>query len=107
MWPSVVVVAYEAPVLLEQVRLSLVRFMERFYLADGCGSAHARGDMLNPQFPAVLIKLGYSTSSRLKLCSLIREYLFRNTIPLNRFLKQQQSVFSRWAPNLNRTSYEA
>ena len=101
MWSGVVVVADEAPVHLEQVKLHFVSFMKSFNLAAGGRPADAGSDILNPQFPAVLIKLGYSTYSRLKLCSLISEYLFRNTIPLNRFLKQQQSVFSHWAPNLN------
>ena len=101
MGPGVVVVANEAPVLIEQVRLSLVRFMERFYLADGCGPAHASSDMLNTQLLAVQSKLRRPSSSMLKLRSLISKHLFRNTIPLNGFFKQQNSVFSSWTPNLN------
>ena len=49
MGSCVVVVAYEAPVHLEEVRLNFVRLVERLYLADGCGPAHAGSDMLNPQ----------------------------------------------------------
>ena len=49
MGSGVVVVAYEAPVQLEQVRLSFVRRVECLYLANGCGPANARSDMLNPK----------------------------------------------------------
>ena len=48
MGSGVVVVTYEAPVHLEQVRLSFVRLVERLYLANGCGPADARSDMLIP-----------------------------------------------------------
>jgi hypothetical protein len=49
MWPCVVVVAYEAPVLLEQVRFDFVCFVESFNFAAGCRSADAGSDMLNFQ----------------------------------------------------------
>jgi len=107
MRPRVVVVADEAPVLIKQVRLNLVRFVERFYLAYSCGPAYAGSDMLNPQLATVPRKLGGSSSGRLKLCSLISKYLLWNTIPLNGFYKQQNSVFSCWTPNLNRASDES
>jgi len=84
---GVVVVAYEAPVHLEQVRLRLVGFMERLYLAYGCGPANAGSDMLNSKFVAVLVKLGCSSSSRLKLCSMVSKDLSGNAISFNRFLK--------------------
>ena len=45
----VIVVPYEAPMLPEQVKFSLVRFMKRLNLATCCRPAHACSDMLNPQ----------------------------------------------------------
>ena len=96
----VVVVAYEAPVQLKQVRLNLVRFMERFYLANGCGPAYAGSDMFNSQFLTVQSKFRCLSSCRLKLRSLISKYLLWNTIALNRFFKQTDSVLSGWIPYL-------
>ena len=83
----VVVVADKTPVLVEQVRLRFVGFVERFYLAYSCGPAHAGGDMLNSHAPALSGKLRCSSSGRLKLCSLVSKYLFWNTIPFNGFFK--------------------
>ena len=57
MGSGVVVVAYEAPVQLEQVRFYLVRLVERFDLAYGGGPAFTSGDMLNPKLAAAPIKL--------------------------------------------------
>ena len=101
MGSGVVVVAYEAPVQLEQVRLSFVCLVERFNLANGCWPANASSDMLNPKLAAVLVKLGCSTSCRFKLRSLISKNLLWNTIPLNSLLKQQNRVFSGGTINLN------
>jgi len=54
---GVVVVAYEAPVHLELVRLSFVGFMERFNLANGCWPANASSDVLNTKLAAAPVKL--------------------------------------------------
>ena len=53
----VVVDAYEGPVLLEQVRLYFVGFVERFYLANRCGPAYAGSDMLDSKVLTVSCKL--------------------------------------------------
>ena len=74
----VVVVAYEAPMFLEQVRLQLVRFVESFNLATCRWPANAGRNMLNSQFATVHIKSGYFSPSRLKLSSLIRKNLLWN-----------------------------
>lgn len=107
MRPRVVVVADEAPVLIEKVRLNLVRFVERFNLAYGCGPAYAGSDVFNSQFLAVHGEFRCSSSGRLELRSLISKHLFGNTIPPNGFLKQVQGVFSGWTPYLNRASDES
>ncbi len=57
MGSGVVIVAYEAPVQLEQVRFYLVRLVERFDLALCGGSAFTSGDMLNPKLAAAPVKL--------------------------------------------------
>ena len=101
MWSDVVVVAYEAPVLLEQVRLNLVGFMERLYLANGCGPANAGSDMFDSQLFTDSGKLGCSASGRLKLCSLVSKDLFGNAISSNCLFKQQNGVLAGWAPNLS------
>ena len=107
MRPRVVVVAYEAPVLIKQVRLYFVRFMERFYLANRCRPTHAGSDMLNPQFTAAPVESRYFTSRRRKLGTLISEDLLWNTKPPNSSIKKQHGVLSGWAVNLNRAGYEA
>jgi len=56
-----------------------VGFVERFYLADGYGSANAGCDVLNPKFSADTGKLGCSASSRFELGSLVGENLRWNT----------------------------
>ena len=89
MRPRVVVVAYEAPVLIEKMRLCLVRLVERFNLANGCGPALTGRDMLNSQLLTLQCKLGRSASRRLKLSSLVSKYLFRNAIPFDGFSEQQ------------------
>ena len=106
MWSGVVVVAYEAPVLLEQVRLSLVGFMESLNLTAGCRPANACRNMLNAQLSAVNIKRRDFSSGRFKLGSLISENLLWSTIPLNGSVKKQHSILSSWIPNLNRSSDE-
>ena len=85
----VVVVAYEAPMRPEQVRLEFVGFVERFNLANGCGPALTGRDMLNSQLLTLQCKLGRSASRRLKLSSLVSKYLFRNAIPFDGFSEQQ------------------
>ena len=57
MRPCKVVVAYEAPVPVEQVRLCFVRLVERFNFANGCGPAFASGDVLYAYFCTVTRKL--------------------------------------------------
>ena len=101
MRPRVVVDAYEAPVLIKQVRFYFVRFMERFYLANRCGPAYAGSDMLDSKVLTVQFELRCSPSGRLELCSPIGKYLFWNTIPFDSSLKQKNCVFSGWTPNLN------
>lgn len=54
---SVVVVADKAPVLLEQVRLHFVRFMERLNLAAGCWPSHAGSDVFDAKVLAMQVKL--------------------------------------------------
>ena len=103
---GVVVVAYEAPMLLEQVRLQLVRFVESFNLAACRWPANAGRNMLNPQLTAVYIKSGYFSTRRLKLSSLISKNLLWNAIPLNRPIKQQHRILARRTPNLNGPSNE-
>jgi len=88
MRPRVVVVAYEGPVLLEQVRLYFVGFMESFDFANRCGPAYAGSDMLDSKVLTVQFELRCSPSGRLELCSPIGKYLFWNTIPFNGFFKQ-------------------
>jgi len=56
MWSEVVVVPYEAPVLLEQVRLHFVDFMEGFNLATSGRPANAGSYMFNAQFAAMQVK---------------------------------------------------
>lgn len=103
----VVVVAYEAPVQLEQVRLHFVGFVESFNLATGGRPSNTSSDMLNPQLTAVPTKLWGPASSRFELGSLISENLLWNTIPFNSFFKQQNGVLSGWTPNLNWPRNEA
>lgn len=107
MWSCVVVVAYEAPVLLEQVWLNLVGFMERFNLANGCWPANASSDMLNTKLAAAPVKLWCPASGRLKLSSLISKDLLGNAISSNCLFKQQNGVLASWAPNLSWARYEA
>jgi hypothetical protein len=53
----VVVVAYEAQVLLEQVRLYFVGFMESFDFAYSSGPAYAGSDMLDSRVLTTSCKL--------------------------------------------------
>ena len=103
----VIIVSDNTPMLVEKMRFYFVRFMERFYLANGCRPALAGCDMLNSQLATVPRKLWGSSSGRFKLCSLVSKYLFWNTIPFDGFFKQQNSVLSCWTPNLNWASDEA
>lgn len=101
MGSSVVAVTYEAPVQLEQVRLNLVGFMERLYLADGRWPAHAGSDMFNSQLFTDPGKLGCSASGRLKLSPMVSKDLFGDAISFYSFLKKQNGVLAGWAPNLS------
>ena len=104
---GVVVVANEAPMLLEQMRLQLVRFVESFNLATCRWPANTGRNMLNSQVSAVNVKSRDFSPRRLKLGSLISENLFWSPIPFNGSIKQQHSVLSRWIPDLNRASDES
>ena len=103
----VVVVAYEAPVLIEQVRLRHVRLVKSFNFANGCGPALASRNVLDSQLVTMRGKLRGSASCGLKLCSLISQNLLRNTVLPNSFVKQEQRVLSGWLPDLDRSGDEA
>src|SRR4030042_571458 len=102
----VVVVAYETPVLLEEMSLGLVGFMESFNLTASSRPAHTSHYVINAQLRTMPIKRRDFPSRRSKLGSLIRENLLRRTILLDRPIKKQHCVLSGWIPNLNRASYE-
>ena len=57
MGPRAVVVAYEGPVLIKQVRFYFVGFVESFYLANRCGPAYAGSDMLDSKVLTVQFEL--------------------------------------------------
>src|SRR3990170_6327603 len=102
----VVVVANEAPVLPEQVRLHFIRFVESLNLATCRWPANTSSDMFNSKFTAVNVKSGYFSPCRFKLGSLISEDLLWKPIAFNCPIKQQHSILTRWTPNLNRSSNE-
>ena len=97
----VVVVAYKAPVPVEQVGLRLVRLVERLYLANSSGPALASGDMFNSQLLTVQRKFRRFTSCRLELRPLISKYLFWNAKAPDGLFKQQYGVLSCWFPDLD------